>query len=392
MGARRVSGRSAQRLAGVEEGTPQQGPVVEAELAGRLQATVGAAGVDVAVLHAFVGPAAADPDRTREGDAAAASEFRHLCFDPVAVAAIADRFDPDGDDEGDRGRDRRVEVSDDAGVAVQAGAVEDGDRRGNRDRRLFGELDDGAAEALTDDRARAELAGLRHRRALQLARGTDRQPERLDRAVPVEFEFDRFQDRRQGAVSGADPTLAEDRDRRVDVLRQRRRREPAFADDEDVAGLDPHLGRAGESGPGSYGDEHGGYSHRERASGSSAHRISLEPVRALALAAEHRDPPRLLAAEIGSEDELDRLPGDRRQLLLLAAIDALGDQHHDAARHRILGDLRKPLPLRTLRTPRREPIAEVGDQSFMAGDPVHALRQRLIGQHLHRGGIGSGES
>ncbi|TMK57308.1 MAG: hypothetical protein E6G51_05950 [Actinobacteria bacterium] len=71
-------------------------------------------------------------------------------------------------------------VREDHRVAVLRRRVEEGDRRGGGDRRLFGEDDDGLAEALADDRARAELARLRGRRRRQFPGGADRQALRLE--------------------------------------------------------------------------------------------------------------------------------------------------------------------------------------------------------------------
>ena len=96
----------------------------------------------------------------------AAGDLRDLGFGPVAVDALVDFFDHDRDDEGGRHRDRRVGVGEDGRIAVLLRAVEDRDRRGGRDRRLFGEVDDRRAVALADDRARAGAAGLRRRWSL----------------------------------------------------------------------------------------------------------------------------------------------------------------------------------------------------------------------------------
>ena len=127
-------------------------------------------------------------------------------------------------------RDRRVEWAKTVG-SPPARAVEDRDRRGDRDRRLFGELDDGAAEALADDRPRAELARLRHRRRLQLGGSCSRQPARSGptRACRVRSRSSSGRGGRR-AVDRAELPLPTDRDRRVAAPRQRRRREAAFAD------------------------------------------------------------------------------------------------------------------------------------------------------------------
>src|SRR6202789_4295900 len=129
--------RSALALARRQEGALQQGAVEEAELPDRLEATVGAPGAEVAVLLALVGPFAANVDRAGDGDAAAAGDLGDHGFDAIAVATVVNRFDPHRDDEGGRDGNGRVEVCEDGRIPTDARPVEDGDWRGERDRRLF---------------------------------------------------------------------------------------------------------------------------------------------------------------------------------------------------------------------------------------------------------------
>src|SRR3954464_8798475 len=151
-------------LATFEHRTLQEGAVFEFELAFGLQAAVGAAGVGEAQGLALVLPFAADANASVERDPVAAGDLRDFGDGLEAVAAGVHLLDLDRDDEGGRARDGQVGVREQRRVAVFGLGVEEGDRRGGRDRALFGEVDDGLAEAFADDRAGAELARLRRGR------------------------------------------------------------------------------------------------------------------------------------------------------------------------------------------------------------------------------------
>jgi hypothetical protein len=90
-------------------------------------------------------------------------------------------------------------VGEHRGIAVVGRTVEQGDRRGGLDRRLFGELDDRRPSPLPDDRLRAVGARLGDGRRRQLGLGADRQSGGVDGAVAVEEEGQFFEDRRQFA-------------------------------------------------------------------------------------------------------------------------------------------------------------------------------------------------
>ena len=185
-----VGGRSAAHRAGAEEDAADQGAVGEAEFALGLQVPDFAAGVDIAVAPAPVGPFAADRDVPGDGDAGASREAGNLGGRPVAVDTAVDPFDRDRNDEGGGDGDRRVGVGEDGRVAALAGTVEEGDRDRGRDRRLFGELDDRVSLALADDRIGAGSARPGDRPRGELSRRADGEPRGLDRAVAVELEGD----------------------------------------------------------------------------------------------------------------------------------------------------------------------------------------------------------
>jgi hypothetical protein len=110
-----------------------------------------------------------------------------------------------------------------------------------------------------------------------------------------------------------------------------------------------------------------------------------------ALAWSRGDPPRRLRPQVRREDELRRLLGQRRQRLRPAHVEALGDQHRDAACHRLLDDLRQPLALRAQGPAGQQPLAEVGEHAVVARVAVAAGGQRLVGQQPRRGRVGGGE-
>ena len=112
--------------------------------------------------------------------------------------------------------------------AAFLGPVEERYRRGDRDRRLFGEDDDRVPNSLADDRAGTGAAGRRHGGRLQFPRGAERQAGGVDRAVLVELEGDRLQDRRVVARKRRELAATVEFDRRVVVLGQRFGRKPPW--------------------------------------------------------------------------------------------------------------------------------------------------------------------
>ena len=72
------------------------------------------------------------------------------------------------------------------------GAVEEGDRRGDRERGRFGELDDRLALALTDDRTGAGVAGGGGGGRCELCRVQTVEAGGLDRAVAIEVDRQRL--------------------------------------------------------------------------------------------------------------------------------------------------------------------------------------------------------
>lgn len=194
-----------------------------------------AAGGQVALILGPVGEGTVDGELKFGDRTGAAGDPRDLrnCVD--SIVAPMDASELDRDDDGSRSRDIDVGVDEEERGAAMDAAIEEDYRAFGGKRRLFGKCDLDLAFPSTDDRIGAGLLSTPGRARHELVLRANRQALGVHLNGPIEVGDHALDRGRMATVDGSDPSVEVCCNRRLLVLGQLGRRDPAVVSKEEIA-------------------------------------------------------------------------------------------------------------------------------------------------------------